>query len=330
MKIAITGATGRIGRALICASIQKGIEVLALCRSTNSVFLESYSGSSVQVRAIGDLGSADFQFIDMSGCDAVVHCAGRAHRMDDDPATTLSRYRSTNVVGTEHLVKSMIKSYFRRIVFLSSIKAVGESGRLSGALHPRDEPQPEDAYGQSKLEAELLLKNYWGRQMIDPTILRPVLVHGPSPGGNLERLLMAISSGTWLPFLWIHNQRSLVGVQNLCDAILEVIGSSKSIGNTYHVADEGTISTCDLARVLADGLGVKAKLFPVPRLAAIIMGGLAGKSAVVKRLYGNLVVDSTSFIQDIGWQPRIPLREGLIDMARKFTKTHHNSLGANG
>jgi nucleoside-diphosphate-sugar epimerase len=70
-----------------------------------------------------------------------------------------------------------------------------------------------------------------------------------------------------------------------------------------------------LACVLADGLGVRPALIPVPRWAALAAGLLTGKGAMVRRLFDDMEVDASDLTRITGWVPRIPLHDGLRSMA---------------
>ena len=107
----------------------------------------------------------------------------------------------------------------RRLVYVSSVKALGERSR-GAALRPQDDRRPEDAYGQSMAEADNAVLTACADGLIEAVIVRPVLVHGPGAKGNLQRLLGAIARGRALPLGSVRNRRSLVGVENLASALL--------------------------------------------------------------------------------------------------------------
>ena len=210
--LAVTGANGFVGHYLTASLSGRKDGLVAITRSQASVVTFRSSG-----RVVPDLSACSHNTF--SACSAVIHCAGRAHRMGEDRAQALPAYRSVNVEGTRGVVQAMIAAGVRRIVYLSSIKACGERS-TTHPLAPDDVPTPEDAYGISKLEAEQLLLEYGRQGVIDPIIIRPVLVHGPGAKGNLARLCEAVRNGRWLPLGAVRNKRSFLGVDNLCDAII--------------------------------------------------------------------------------------------------------------
>ncbi len=119
------------------------------------------------------------------------------------PVKALGEHRAGNVTDiqssacpgacpSQTLIAAMRSARVRRLVYVSPVKALGERPR-EAALQPQDDRRPEDAYGQSKAEAAVLAACADG--LIEPVIVRPVLVPGPGAKGNLQRLLGGRSRG---------------------------------------------------------------------------------------------------------------------------------------
>jgi nucleoside-diphosphate-sugar epimerase len=89
---------------------------------------------------------------------------------------------------------------------------------------------------------------------------------------------------------------------------------------TYHIADDGVISTRRLVEVLAEGMGVQPRLINVPRWLAVGGATLLGKGAMARRLFDDLEVDDSDFRRDFGWKPTIGLEDGLRTMAADYAK----------
>ncbi|HLO78723.1 MAG TPA: hypothetical protein VK196_19885, partial [Magnetospirillum sp.] len=77
------------------------------------------------------------------------------------------------------------------------------------------------------------------------------------------------------------------------------------------------VSTPELVRRLAEGLGRRACLPPVPVGLLRLAGALVGKSAAVDRLAGSLVVDDSP-LRALGWAPPVPLSHGLAAMTAAY------------
>lgn len=127
---------------------------------------------------MGDIGSATDWSPFLPEVTVVVHLANRAHQMNGRVSDRLAAFREVNVHGTRRLIEQAAKIGVRRVVFMSSIKVNGE-GTSPGQRYTEDDPpQPVDAYGVSKLEAEQVLREVSAVTGCEVVILRPPLMCG--------------------------------------------------------------------------------------------------------------------------------------------------------
>lgn len=331
--IALTGSSGFVGSEVVRLAAKHQVAVVPLIRQAGAMV--QGTGGMVP-RVVGDLGTGPIDHSVLAGCTTVIHAAARAHRMGESGNVALARYRQANVDGTRLLIEAMVRARVRRLVYISSIKALGERSP-SEPLAPEDVPAPEDPYGISKAEAEEVVHAAHREGRIEGLIIRPVLVHGPEAKGNLERLMQAIWCGRLLPFGRIFNRRSMLGIHNFAEALLAVATSATSgdQGPTpkrdqasapiYHLADDGTISTSRLAEVLAEGLGVRARLIAIPRWLAVGSASILRKGGTARRLYDDLEVDDRNFREAFSWRPRVGLEDGLRLMAADYARRQRNN-----
>jgi nucleoside-diphosphate-sugar epimerase len=307
--IAVTGASGFVGRHVLQRAEEAGCAIRGLTR-----------------QELGEIGRGPIDPVMLRGCGAVIHAAARAHRMGEHGASALAAYRQTNVTGTQALIEAMSQAGVRRLVYVSSIKALGERSRADSPLRPSDNRHPEDPYGISKAEAEATVLAAHDAGRIDAVIIRPVLVHGPGAKGNLERLMNAVLRGQPLPVGCTRNRRSLIGVANLADALLVAAtwDCRTKAGDDliYHLSDDGVVSTRRLVEVLGEGMGVQSQLLPLPRWLMVAGSSLLGKSSTARRLFDDLEVDDSDFRRDFGWQPHVSLEDGLRQMAAAYAREH--------
>ena len=170
----------------------------------------------------------------------------------------------------------------------------------------------------SKWEAEQALHRVAQETGLEVVIVRPPLVYGPGVGANFLRLLRFVHKGVPLPFGAINNQRSLVYVGNLVDAIITCLEYPGAAGQTYLVSDGEDVSTPELIRRIAHALGRPARLLPVPPALLRLAGQLTGKSAQVERLLDSLVIDSSKIRRELGWAPPFTMAQGLTETAQWF------------
>lgn len=274
---------------------------------TDNFLQDSAGEETVGVGSIG--GDTDWTAA-LRGVNTVVHLAARAHLVHESGGSLLPRYREVNTEGTQRLAEMAAQAGVRRFVFLSSVKVNGE--RTSDRpFTENDVPQPEDAYGISKWEAEQALLNISHTTGMEAVILRPPLVYGPGVKGNFLRLMRLVAHGTPLPLASVTNLRSLLYIDNLVDVIVSCMDSPAAAGRTYLVSDGEDVPTPDLIRSLATALDVRARLFPCPAALLKLGAAVLGKGGEISRLTESLQVDSARIRRELGWQPRFSLTQGL-------------------
>ena len=236
-RVLVTGASGFVGRALCAELTAAGDEVRAAVRTA-----QPGAGSTCRVIAVGDIDAGTDWSRALEGMDAVVHLAARTHVTNDRTRGVLGEFRRINVQGSVRLAQQALASGVRRFVFLSSVKVNGELTRES-PFRETDLPQPGDAYGISKWEAELGITSTCAQSSMQLTILRAPLLYGAGAKGNLFALMRAIERGWPLPIGAARNRRTLLNVRNLSGAIRLCLDHPAAAGATFLVADEPLISS---------------------------------------------------------------------------------------
>lgn len=311
----ITGADGFVGRHLCAAALRAGHAVRGAVRAAPAG-APSPPVAGVEWLPVGDLERGPDWGGALAGVDAVVHLAGRAHVPSRSGPETLQAYRDVNVTPTRQLAEAMHARGVRRLVFVSTVLV---HGQVSGASPFAEDapPRPGRAYARTKWEAEEWLRGP-GTAGLDPVIVRPVLVYGPGVKGNLRRLLRWLAQGWPLPLAGIHNARSLVDVEQLCALLLACAMRPDAAGRVFLAADTLPLSTPEMVRSLATGLGRPARLFrlPGPLLRATLQ--TAGLGHTWTQLAGTLVADGSAARSWMGSAPEADPRSGLAAMARAF------------
>lgn len=303
--IAVTGANGFVGAAVVAALARSGREVRPIGRHPHAGMV-----------AVGDIGPETDWSQALQGVTSVIHCAARVHVMKETQADALAAFRSVNVAGTRRLAEQAATAGVRRLVFVSSIKVLGEATPPGMPFRASDSPAPLDAYGQSKWEAEQALWAVCSTTGLQGVVVRPPLVYGPGVRANMARLMKLVASGLPLPLGGIRNQRSLVALDNLSDLLVRCVDHVAAAGHTFLVSDGEDLSTPDLIRQMALAMGRTARLMPVP-VSFLRLGGLViGRRAEVGRLVDSLQVDVSPTREALHWTPPQSVLEGLQKMAR--------------
>jgi nucleoside-diphosphate-sugar epimerase len=302
----ITGATGFVDSGVVARLAGAGVETLACVRGDMVSMLEG-----VRVVPVAELtANTDWRQV-LAGVKSVVHLAARVHVMHDTESDPLTAFRAVNVDGTLNLARQAAAVGVKRFVFISSVKVNGESTSPGRAFTEVDAPNPQDAYGQSKHEAEQGLRQLSADTGMEVVIIRPPLVYGHGVKANFAALMRAVQRGWPLPLGAVHNQRSLVALDNLVDFIVTCVAHPQAANQTFLVSDGHDLSTTELVRGMAQAAGVLARLLPVPVWALKAGATLLGKGDAVQRLCGNLQVDISKARNLLGWVPPVSVEEGL-------------------
>ncbi len=310
MTILITGASGFVGRNLSQFLAPRHALRLAVRGSGAGVERLREFG---EVVAAGDVcGTTDWSGL-LKGVHAVVHLANRAHVMRSAP-TDLAGCQEVNVEGTRRLAEQAAAAGVRRLVYLSSVKVLGEQTQAQ-AFGEASMPAPDDPYAQSKRDAEQTLLDVAAKTRLEIVVLRPPLVYGPGVGANFMRLMQWVARGIPLPVAAIHNRRSLIYVGNLASAIEACLLHPAAAGRTLLVSDGAPVSTAQLVSMLASALEVSDRSWPLPAALLRLAGSAVGMSGEVARLVDSLEVDDRAIRRDLQWSPPFLMTEGLREAA---------------
>jgi UDP-glucose 4-epimerase len=236
--------------------------------------------------------------------------------MQETTADPLTEFRRVNVQGTLNLARQAAAAGVRRFVFVRSIKVNGESTQPGAPFKADDAPAPLDAYGVSKMEAEQGLRELAGQTGIEVIIIRPPLVYGPGVKANFAAMMHWLKRGVPLPLGAIHNQRSLVALDNLVALLMTCLTHPAAANQTFMVSDGEDVSTTELLLRMGQAMGKPARLLPVPASWLKLAAALIGKPDVAQRLCGSLQVDISKTRELLGWVPPVSLDEGLRRAAK--------------
>ncbi len=310
MKVLVTGASGFVGRALCSHLVSHNLDVVGTARN--------FPGTPVpgaNYHIVTEMGATTEWRAVLTGVQAVIHCAARAHVMREHAQDPLAEFRRVNTEGTVNLARQAAAAGIRRLIYISSI-GVNGNATTSNVFSESNQSNPREPYAVSKWEAEQLLSRISAETGLEVVIIRPPLVYGPNAPGNFGRLFRMVQRDIPLPFALAKNHRSLIYLDNLTDAIATCLTHPAAAGKTYLVSDGEDVSTAELIARIAQALGKPSRLWPCPLGLIELVGRMTGKSDEIARLLGSLCIDSSKIRSELGWAPPYTLEQGLAETAR--------------
>ncbi len=285
MKIVVTGAHGKVGRAATQALLDAGHDVLAT-DLTRPGFERKPAGSADYRMA--DLTDAGDAFAVIRGADAVVHTAAIPEPTGNPPHVVFQ----TNIMATFNVVEAAVRFGVKRFVNISSETVPGfffpERDFLPDyapvdELHPA---HPQDPYALTKLFGEQLMNAAVERSDIRAISLRPSWVQYE---GNYEQNLgpQIRDAAVLSPNLW-----SYIDAYDLADAIVLATESDLPGHEVFYIASPDNVGGHDFAAVLRQFYGDQIELRPLDRVDA---SGISSRKAMDK----------------LGWSPKRSWRDYL-------------------
>jgi nucleoside-diphosphate-sugar epimerase len=295
MKIAITGATGFVG-----TNLQDYLKTL-------------HELESMSVRYVPG------QQFELKG-DAIIHLAGKAH--DLKKVSSPQDYYEANFELTKQLFDAFLASESAVFIFMSTVKAVADE--VKGILSENEMPNPKTHYGIAKHQAEEYILSQELPEGKRVYILRPCMIHGPGNKGNLNLLYQLVAKGLPWPLGAFENQRSFLSIENLCFVIKELLENTSISSGIYNVADDDSLSTNELIRLLGTSLGKKSRIVNLSQNLISSMAKLGDhlhlplNSERLQKLTENYVVSNQKIVKAMEKPLPVSSKEGLIRTFESF------------
>ncbi|MEP0391648.1 MAG: NAD(P)H-binding protein [Erythrobacter sp.] len=284
-KVAITGATGFVGKAALDVALHKAMKVRALTRQPAPPRdgVEWVSGALDTEAALEEL---------VLGCDAVIHIAGLTN------TPNVGRFEAANVTGTANMIAAAKKVGVERFVFVSSLSA----------------REPDlSAYGASKARAEKLVEN----SGLNWTVVRPPGVYGPGDKDYLDLFKAAKLGFVPVP---PEGASSLIHVEDLARLLVALVPlTPKTKGQMYEPWDDNAYGYThkDLAKMIGEAVGnpnaVAAPLPPIVMQWGAKLDGLirGGKAKLTEDRVGYML--HKDWVSDLRRAPPISVWQAVWD-----------------
>ena len=242
--------------------------------------------SDISIEAVG-ASNGEWKEKSFKGYDSVLFLAGKVHQKETKQ--NQHEYDEINYKLAIEVAKKAQLSGIQQFIYMSTAAVYGDAGQQKGSVIIDENTivEPNTAYGKSKRKAEislLELEEQWQQDenKMKVCIVRPPMVYGKECPGNFTRLYHLALKTPIFPM--VHNQRSMIAIDNLCEFLYQLITQEKS--GTYHPQDLDYIETSKLVgymrKVNGKGILYTKKLNPFLSVAV-------NKIAIVEKVFGNYV-----------------------------------------
>ena len=298
MKLLFTGASGFLGRNIY--------QLLEKTYVIKTVGLTSQDDYKIDIARNIPVFTEVF--------DVVLHAAGKAHSI---PKTGEEKqlFFDVNLQGTKNLCTALENSGIpKAFIFISTVAVYGcDSGENITEEYPLNGTTP---YALSKIKAEKYLEEWCAMHNVKLSILRPSLIAGPNPPGNLGAMIHGIENGKYLSIAGGKARKSVLMVQDIANLLPMLIEK----GGIYNVCDSYQPSFRELEMVICKQLNKKLPL-SIPYWFAksmAVLGDCFGENTPINSLKLRKITNSLTFsnekaVRELGWKPMNVLKNFRIE-----------------
>lgn len=288
MKLLFTGASGFLGsNTLKILQNQYSITTIGLTSSDNIQFDISKGVPSIE-----------------SEQDIVLHAAGKAHSI---PKTEVEKkaFFDVNLQGTINLCTALEKSGIpQSFIFISTVAVYGlESGENITEEFPLIGNSP---YALSKIQAEQFLTEWCNKNNVILSIIRPSLIAGPNPPGNLGAMIRGIKTGKYLSIGGGRARKSVLMVEDVANLVPLLVET----GGVYNVCDSEHPTFKELESLISRQLSNRYILhipYFLAKVLAIIGNVIGSKSPIntdkLDKITKSLTFSNEKAKMNLNWTP---------------------------
>lgn len=325
MRALVTGSTGFVGANLCAALVARGWAVRALHRASSR--LDMLEGVAVE-HVLGDVTQPETLPDAMRGCDVVFHVAAVA----DYWRQGADKLYRVNVEGTRAVCQAAIEARVSRLVFTSSVAALGvpAPGTLADESHPFNVSPERFRYGHSKVLAEGVVSEYAARGL-DAVTVNPAVILGPGDLNEISgSIVTQIARRKRASLAYPPGGTNYIDVADVCAGHIAAAERGRT-GERYILAAHN-LTHYEVSRVVSQVVGAPGPRLGVPRVAVRPLAALLDR---VARLLGHplplngdqlrlsaewIYFDARKAVSELGL-PQTPFRE-MVERTYQWYKQH--------
>ncbi len=330
-QVLVTGAPGWLGTSLVeklaVAYPEPGAVRCLVAPGADPAGLEA-CGEAVEP-CHGDLRHPESLAAFCEGADGALlyHAAGVIH-----PSWRARDFQDVNVHGARALFEAARGAGVRRVVAVSSNSPVGASRDPDVVFDEESPLDPFLGYGRSKAALETLVREARARGDFETVVVRAPWFYGPNQPPRQSLFFRMIRTGRF-PILGDGNQRrSMTYIDNLCQGLELAANVAAADGRTYWIADARPYTVNEIVETVRQvleqdfGLPCTAGALHLPGFVGdLAYWGDAGLQAlglyqqklhVLGEMNRTIACSVERAREELGYEPRVALREGMAESIR--------------
>ena len=320
MLVAITGGNGFVGKALVKSHLDQHDQVRVLTRKDNDKKLQKSNSIEFYKADLSNCKSSDlYDFV--KDADVLYHCAGEL--------SDIRLMEALHVNGTQTLLEAAQSVKLKRWVQLSS---VGVYGSFPSTLVDENYPyNPIGIYETTKTQSDNLLLEAARNGKINCIILRPSIIYGTEmPNNSMYQLIGMIDRGL---FFYIGRPGAIANYIHIDNVIYALNLCSQCVIDTnyqiYNLSDSQSFEY--LVSTISVKLGRTETKTRIPKLPLLILTKIISTFIKfpltvnrINALSDRSVYDTTKLKKELGYQHKVSLKNGLIQMVDQYIKKYKN------
>ncbi|MEE9553391.1 MAG: NAD-dependent epimerase/dehydratase family protein [candidate division Zixibacteria bacterium] len=318
MKVAVTGAGGFLGKALVARLRNSEFEPLAIVKKEPDSSVYGEKGIDSICRDLTEKDACAGLFKD---CHAVVHCAvmRRDYGKWED-------FKRTNIDLTRLVMEYAAKAEVKKVIHISTVAVYGNDHSHFGTDEDADYGERVvDHYTRSKIEADKIVSALIDDKNFPAVILRPGYIWGPGDKAIIPFVINNLKSKRLFFADDGSNLLSLTYIENVVEAIMIALRKEDAVGKTFNITDGSKVSSSRFVNDIIAILGIDYKprhvQYTVLYTAAYLMEiyyRLVRRSSIphltrfaARFLKYDAIFDISRAIYDLGYQPKYSYKEGM-------------------
>ncbi|MGF1457684.1 MAG: NAD-dependent epimerase/dehydratase family protein, partial [Leptolyngbyaceae cyanobacterium] len=275
MKILVTGSSGFLGRYVVAAALQRGHEVRAVQRDRPGRSPLPWEASSAVETFAADLLNPQLDPSMLSGIDSVIHLA--ASKSGDFETA----YQGT-VQTTQNLLKVVAAHLIKKLVLISSFSVYDYRQISPGTVLSENAPMSEDlserdAYAQTKLAQEQLVRQHAAQHGYQISVIRPGMIFGRGALWNASHGHRA--GPAWL-LIGGRHVMPLTYVENCATAIVLAATAATLPGEVFNIVDDDLPTRREYTQAISEQAVDKPSIMPVSQP---LLRGMASVASTINR-----------------------------------------------